>query len=308
MKTIITAILSFSFLFVFSPALEAFNSEQPYLTERFQTDGSANLDIRTSGGSISVTAGSGNEVVVNLNATRRGTSLKPGDFDADDYIFSIEEKNGTIFAHVERRERRGFWSSSDNISFSFDIITPETTSVDARTSGGSLRAEGLIGTQDLRTSGGSITLRALNGNIEVRTSGGSIKINDVAGELNARTSGGSISAENASGNITLRTSGGSISATNVSGAIDARTSGGSVNFKSVSIPESLTLRTSGGSITAELPYSNYDVSLRGSRTSLSGESTFTGISERRRVEGKIGSGGIPVDIRTSAGRASLVLR
>lgn len=65
----------------------------------------------------------------------------------------------------------------------------------------------------------------------------------------AKTSGGSISISNLTGDQTFATSGGSLTANNLNGNINGRTSGGSITAKS--LKGNIQISTSGGSITME---------------------------------------------------------
>jgi DUF4097 and DUF4098 domain-containing protein YvlB len=88
---------------------------------------------------------------------------------------------------------------------------------------------------NVRTSGGSIRVDGVRNGLEARTAGGSINLNRVGGIVNAHTSGGSISAdfsEVPTGACTFQTSAGGIEvALDSSWALDldAQTSAGGVD-------------------------------------------------------------------------------
>ncbi len=142
---------------------------------------------------------------------------------------------------------------------------------DIRTSGGSITIGEVEGKVTARTSGGSIRIDRARGSVEARTSGGGISVEDLIGEVNAKTSGGSVTARifgQPQADCSLSTSGGNVVvylADDVAVDMDATTSGGHVETEiPISVqgmlgknrvrakingggPE-LLLRTSGGSI------------------------------------------------------------
>jgi DUF4097 and DUF4098 domain-containing protein YvlB len=65
---------------------------------------------------------------------------------------------------------------------------------EANTSGGTIRADMVVGNLDAKTSGGSIRLSGIKGNVEAKTSGGSISAEILTPRdiIDLRTSGGSI--------------------------------------------------------------------------------------------------------------------
>ena len=142
---------------------------------------SYNLDLNTSGGSISAD---------NVSGT----------VDADTSGGSLDFKNivGDIRAHtsggsIDAKEIEG--------------------SVRVRTSGGSIDIEDVSGEVLADTSGGSVSVVNVGGDLEAETSGGSMRIEDIKGNTEASTSGGSIRARFAqqpAGDVSLATSGGGI--------------------------------------------------------------------------------------------------
>ena len=161
-----------------------------------------NLDLRTSGGSVSATDVAGETRIATSGGKLQLAQLK-GPVDA-------RTSGGTIRLNDCDGELQVKTSGGGIISFA---------------GGGSL---------DARTSGGSIEVRNFNGDALVKTSGGQLEFENVRGKLSGKTSGGSISAALVSplpGEVDLASAAGSIvleiprdAALN----LDARTSVGSV--------------------------------------------------------------------------------
>jgi hypothetical protein len=198
-----------------------------------------NLDLRTSGGSISIEGVEGQ-----IQSRTSGGSLH------------FDRVKGPILAKT----------SGGSIKLSSGVGKAEL-----RTSGGSITVGEVEGDIIANTSGGSIKIGRAKGEVDAYTSGGGIRVEEVTGAIKARTSGGGITASisgQPSSDSRLTTSGGSVTlyiAEDIKADVDAHTSGGSVHTDfPVTIqgevdrrslrakingggPE-LYLRTSGGSI------------------------------------------------------------
>lgn len=262
--------------------------EEPYRVERFSQPGGGMLDVRTSGGHITVRGSDTDETRVEMYVRQGGNYLTPEDTGLEDYEIDISQSADRVTASAEgeRENDWRFWRN-DNISISFVVYTPRAME------------------STLRTSGGHIELGELQGTVAARTSGGHISIDGFEGDLEARTSGGHINTRNANGTIHLRTSGGHIELARVSGTIEASTSGGSIEADITSITESVELRTSGGHVTVSVPGGvGYDLELRGSRV-RSDLTNFSGQLERDEVEGTVNGGGARLFARTSGGTVRL---
>lgn len=162
-----------------------------------------NLDVKTSGGSISLA-----DIGGTVEARTSGGSIRTG--------------------HLEGPAR--LTTSGGSIH-----VTGAAGEVVAHTSGGSIDIGKSAARVEARTSGGSIKLGPVGGEVTARTSGGGIRIEDAAGRVDASTSGGSIHAtisRQPAGDSRLSTSGGGVTV-NIAGGIgvelDARASGGGVH-------------------------------------------------------------------------------
>lgn len=286
--------------------------DTPFTVKTFNVSGPANLEVRTSGGSIKVAGGNGSKAKVEMYVRKRGRVITQDHDDAkellEDYEISIKQSGNTIYAVAERENSVSGWFNNDNLSISFIVYVPEETSCRLNTSGGSIDLRSVRGQQDVKTSGGSLHLEEIRGNTEARTSGGSIKIERYAGRLNAHTSGGSIGLSDAQGELRVDTSGGSIDIDNVKGSVEASTSGGGIRADLTTLDKYLRLRTSGGSITAVVPTGlGLDLDLRGDRVN-SRLVNFNGEAEKNRIRGSMNGGGIPVEMHTSGGSINLEYR
>ncbi|MBN1351002.1 DUF4097 family beta strand repeat protein [candidate division KSB1 bacterium] len=198
-----------------------------------------NLDIETSGGSISVS-----DLKGDMELRTSGGSLKLGDIAGN---VNARTSGGSITL-----------AGADGI-------------VNVKTSGGSISIGKTSGTINAKTSGGSITLDGSGGDVSAHTSGGSLKLMHIEGNIDASTSGGSIRVEltkQLNQDCRLETSGGTIKVymkSDIAIDVDAATSAGKVSCELPLTVSSLLksnklkgqingggpllkLRTSGGSI------------------------------------------------------------
>lgn len=282
------------------------SSSDIYKTESFSVQASPSVKINTSGGHIEVVGHSENEVRVEMHVRKGNRYYSASDTDLDDYEITIEKQGNTVTASAKKENSRGGWfRSGDNFSISFKVFTPESSLVDARTSGGHISAENLQNDLSARTSGGHVSVDRIVGSMDLRTSGGHIEILNSNGNAEARTSGGHIDAENTQGDLNLRTSGGHISLKDVQGAVSGRTSGGSITANLLEVTGRLDLRTSGGSIKVKVPSeTGYDLNLKGNRVNVRLQN-FTGDSERGRIIGEMNGGGHSIQARTSGGSVNV---
>ena len=322
--------------------------DEPYLTKSLSGSNLTEVMARTSGGSITVSGGAGQDARIEVyvrsnNSKDRLSKEEIKKRIEDDYNFSVEVTGGKLSAVARQKINFKNWKRA--LSFSFKIYVPKNVSTDLATSGGSIHLSDLTGSQQFRTSGGSLHIDNLNGKIDGRTSGGSIHIADSHEDIDLHTSGGSINAEDCSGTINLGTSGGSVRMSDLDGNIKARTSGGSVHGDDIKgelnahtsggrvdlqgLRGSVDASTSGGSMHVELlelgkyvtihnSSGNVDLTmpgkkgmnlkLRGGRVRTSTLNNFSGKMDDDEITGTINGGGVPVNVRSSGGRITLTIK
>ncbi|QJD78639.1 DUF4097 family beta strand repeat-containing protein [Spirosoma rhododendri] len=188
----------------------------------FHTPHRVASDLRTSGGSIHLTALTGNQ--------RFRTS--GGSLNVDDVQGSLNGQTSGGSIHMDRCQQ-----------------TERDGGIDLQTSGGSIDARASSGKMRLHTSGGSINLNDLKGDVDAQTSGGSVRGNHLDGDIIANTSGGSVRLSDVAGSVDAHTSAGSIdvSLTELGKYVKLSTSVGSVSVK-MPLNKGLTLNLSGNRV------------------------------------------------------------
>lgn len=178
-------------------------------------------DLKTSGGSISLTGITGDKEKVKTSGGSLNLSDIKGDVEAHTSggSINVDEFSGSLYA---------------------------------RTSGGSIKIDDARGDIDVSTSGGSIKLYGLSGSVTAHTSGGSItaELDQLEEQLSLKTSGGSVKAIVPSGlglDLDLRGNKVNTKLSNFSGESKNNKVVGTINGGGIPV----NLATSGGSVTLE---------------------------------------------------------
>ena len=343
-KVVFSLLISLSFSVLYA---QEKNGQTPYMTKSLSAAAINNVEVKTSGGSISVTGVNPSEARVevyivgnnNSNNLTREEIQKRLD---ENYNLDITSSNNRLIAIAKPKNQNTDWKKG--LSISFKVFTPSNIASSLQTSGGSISLKNLSGSQDFATSGGSLHVEQLSGKVRGRTSGGSIHVENSKDDINLATSGGSIHAANCNGNLHLATSGGSLHLSDLKGNIEANTSGGSIVGSNiagelatntsggsirlrdmmcsletstsggnidVSIKELgkwVRIHNSAGSVNIELPNKGIDLKLSGQKVTTAALANFNGRMEKDEIEGKLNGGGIPVTVRAGSGKVNLSMR
>jgi Putative adhesin len=108
----------------------------------------------------------------------------------------ITQSGNTISVGLPRSDSNLY----NNVSIDYDVTTPRSTNLAARSGSGSIQIAGIEGPVSADSGSGSLRLALANStNVKARTGSGSIQIEGLAGGLSASTGSGSIEA---TGNLT----------------------------------------------------------------------------------------------------------
>ncbi len=303
-------------------ASAALASTEETINKRFAVQPGGTITVEVDFGAVEVTAGEGNEVVV--DAWRKITRSKKADEEAflrDNPVTVTQDgSNVTIRCKAKQRISSG-WRNRNEAKYTVSVpgqfnaklgtagggitVTGLTGEVKANTSGGALKFAHLNGPLKGETSGGGIRVDQCEGALRVNTSGGSIEVTGGAGSVEGHTSGGSVTVKEFHGPAHVGTSGGGIRIEKVAGEISGSTSGGSIYAQLVSPVEGpVKLTTSGGGVTVLVSgEALFDLDAETSAGSVSSELpvTMVGKLDRHRLKGTVNGGGKVVFLRTSGG-------
>ena len=321
------------------------SAQKPYVSKTFRGGQYNGLEITSSGGKITVTGTSNQEVSVDVfvSGTNSSQPLSLSEISRrmENYTLDIRQQGAQIVCVAKRTSNQENWK--EGLNFVFEVKTPYQMNTRLKTSGGAIFVQDLEGKTDIQSSGGSLTLRGIkgqtrgntsggaiyaeglrdqidlstsggsiqamhiSGQTKLQTSGGSINLTDIQGDLMAVTSGGSIRAKETNGQIDLKTSGGAIVLDDIRGAVKAQTSAGSITADLVQIKGPVFLATSAGGVTVTLPkQTGLDLEVSGMRIQANLQGDFEGKKANNHLIGKVRGGGQPVKISTAAGSVRLL--
>lgn len=169
--------------------------------------------------------------------------------------------------------------------------------LDAKTSSGDVRGNDLVGrTLSIRSSYGDVKLAGARGDIDASSSSGSVALLRIEGRCRARSGYGDVSVEGRISGLQLESSSGSVRANVAEGS---KLEGG-VALKSGYGDVELALpRASAFELSASTGYGKLDVQFP--VTIEAG-----GLKKERSIRGRVGAGGIQVELKTSSGDVRLL--
>jgi hypothetical protein len=306
-------------LFAFG-ALQAQAAETGGFQKTLQVSGPVDMDVVSGAGNITVHTGNSGNVYV--NAKIRASNSWFG-ASAAEKIKKIEanppvEQQGNSI-HIGRMEDS---SLQQNISIDYDITVPPQTKLLSRTGSGDQNISGVQLPLSAKTGSGNVTIDNVSADTRISSGSGELKVTNLKAGLNASTGSGSIRAKGVAGEIVASTGSGEIEVEqNGSGNVRVGTGSGSVTLRG--IKGSLRVETGSGDIRAEgEPTGDWRVGAGSGRITLKlpSQASFTldartssgtlnvnrqvtmqGNLSKSHVQGKVGNGGVLVDLHTGSG-------
>ncbi len=327
MKTLLAALILVSFT-----AVAAFAATEENIHETRPAKAGGTLVVDVDFGSIDVTPGDGDKVVIDAHRKIEASSKeKEQKYFAEVPIRITTEGDKVIVRAIRQHESLGkqFWHMMGRTRSEghYAVKVPANFNVNLDTSGGDISANGLTGEIKVDTSGGDLNFGQIHGDIHGDTSGGDITAKDCdgatnldtsggrievtggRGKLNVDTSGGNVTVLNRVGDTKVESSGGKLRLGNISGKLNAETSGGSVSAILPSpVAGDVRLETSGGGITVVTP-SNASLTIDAETSAGSVRSDLPIANVRRdddSLKGTINGGGTKLVLRSSAGSIEIV--
>jgi DUF4097 and DUF4098 domain-containing protein YvlB len=307
-------------------ALPVFAASTGHFERTLQVSGPVDLDVTSGSGNITVhTGGSG---TISVSAKIHGSnSWLFGGGDVEERIRRIEknppiEQQGNTI-HIGRFEDR---SLTQNISIDYELTVPAQTRLSSHTGSGDQLVNGLQLPLTAKTGSGNITVEQVAGDAHISSGSGDLKINGVKGSLHADTGSGNIRAEGIAGEIVASAGSGNVEMDQVA-AGDIKVETGSGNVKLRGVKGGLRASTGSGDIQAEgeathdwhlgagsgnitlrvPPQASFDLDARTSSGTLhlNRPVTTQGTISKSHIQGKVGSGGVIVDVHTGSGDIAL---
>jgi hypothetical protein len=284
-----------------------------------KVSGTVNLQVETGSGSIDIRTGNSNEVHVVGHIWANNWF---GD-NAEEKVKRIESNppiqqsgNDIRIGHIDDPELK------HNISISYELVVPATTDLRASSGSGSQTISGISGSLEASTGSGSLKISSIGSSVRAHTGSGNVDINGAKGSVYARTGSGSIHAmdvaggfdgetgsghlvleQSAPGSVRAETGSGGLELRNVHGSLQAQAGSGDIKAEG-DATGSWTVHTGSGSVRLHLPQNaSFDLNAHTGSGSinLSHPVTVQGTIARKEVHGKVGNGGVPIEVQTGSG-------
>ncbi|HXP17870.1 MAG TPA: DUF4097 family beta strand repeat-containing protein [Terriglobales bacterium] len=284
-----------------------------------QVTGPVRMDLTTGSGNVEVRTGDASQVQVTGHI--RSTEWFGG--NVEEKIKRLEANppiqqsgNAIRIGHIDDPELRR------NISISYVVVVPAETELRAESGSGNQRVEGIRGPLDVSAGSGDLKISAIGDRVRAETGSGDIEMEGVKGNVHAKTGSGSIQADeigggfeadSGSGHITLRqtapgsvrvdTGSGGMELQGVRGSLEAKAGSGTIRAEG-SPTGTWSVHTGSGTVQLKLPSdASFELDAHTSSGSISVEQPHTvqGSIGRKEIRGRVGSGGVPVEVETGSG-------
>lgn len=306
-------------LLAYSPVAHA--ATEGSFDRTLHVSGAVNLDIETGSGSIQVHAGSTDEVRVTGHIrTNNWLFGSPGDaVQRLEQNPPIQQSGNDIrIGHIDDPELRR------NVSISYVVVTPANTKLHSSTGSGHQDISGVSGPVDASTGSGGvkvsdigsgvraqsgsggIDLDSIKGSVYARAGSGSIRAVDIAGGFDGQTGSGHLSLEQTSpGSVRAETGSGGLDLHNVRGSLQARAGSGGIHADGEPTGEWL-VNTGSGGVELRFPHNaSFDLNAHTGSGSIDVHQPVQGTTGKKEIHGKVGGGGVPVNVQTGSGSISI---
>ena len=224
--------------------------------------------------------------------------------------------NDIRIGHIDDPELR------HNISISYEVVVPAETELRVQSGSGDQKVDGIRGPLEVSSGSGGLKISAIGDRVHAETGSGDIDIDRVKGNVHAKTGSGSIDAsdiagafeaDSGSGRITLQqtapgsvrvdTGSGGMELHGVHGSLEAKAGSGTIQADG-SPTGAWSVHTGSGEVKLKLPSdAAFDLDAHTSSGSISIDQPHTvqGSIGRKEVRGRVGGGGVPVEVETGSG-------
>ena len=282
-------------------------------------NGSVDLQVETGSGAISVRPGNSSEVLITAH-------IQANDWfggNAGDRVKRIEENppiqqsgNDIRIGHIDDPELR------HHVSINYDITVPAGTELNSSSGSGNLDISGVAGPVEAGTGSGNVKIAEIGSGVRAHTGSGNIDADGVKGMLYARTGSGNIRAANiaggfdghtgsghlvleqsAPGSVRAETGSGGLELRNVRGSLQAQTGSGTIKAEGEATGQ-WSLHTGSGSVELRFPQNaSFDLNAHTGSGSIDVNLPLSvqGKLGRKDIQGKVGGGGVPVEVQTGSG-------
>jgi DUF4097 and DUF4098 domain-containing protein YvlB len=300
-------------------ALPAAASAEGSFQRALQTTGPVSLEVSTGSGRVQVRKGGSSQVEV----TGR---IKVTDWfggNAEEKVKRLEANppiqqrgNDISIGHIEDADLR------HNVSISYEVVVPAETQLRVHSGSGDQSVEGIRGPLEMEAGSGALKISEIGDRVLAGTGSGDIEIDGVRGNVHAKTGSGSIKAtriaggfqadsgsghvlfeQSAPGSVRVDTGSGGMELRGLRGSLDAKAGSGTIEAEG-SPTGAWSLHTGSGGVRLKLPSAaSFDLDAHTSSGSIMVQPPHSvqGSIARHQIRGRVGSGGVPVEVETGAG-------
>lgn len=157
------------------------------ISDVFSTDAAPKIVVETFNGSIDLSNGQGNEVVVEVTKRASGFDDAKAAANLENIEVSLTQEGNEVHVRVKR-----VGSTVGDCGASVIIAAPADAQVQLKSSNGYIVSEGMRGSVEARTSNAKVDVVEATGRIDVDSSNGAILIEAKDAHVDAHTSNASI--------------------------------------------------------------------------------------------------------------------
>ncbi|PYP89085.1 MAG: hypothetical protein DMG65_14360 [Candidatus Angelobacter sp. Gp1-AA117] len=309
-------------------SLFAFGAVQLHATETggfdktLQVNGNVDLNVVSGSGNITVHTGASSVVHISAKIRARDQWFGGG-MSAHEKIQKIQANppieqtgNSIRIGRIEDHELQ------QNVSIDYDLTVPAQTRLTSVTGSGDQNINGVQLAVSAKTGSGNITLDNIGADVRVSSGSGDLKINSIkgalaasagsgnirgggiAGEINANTGSGEVELEQAgSGNVKVGTGSGNVKLRGVKRGLRVETGSGDIRVDGEPTGD-WHASAGSGNIDLRVPAStsfNIDARTSSGTLRMNRPVTMQGNLGNKHVQGKVGNGGVLVDLHTGSG-------
>jgi len=324
MKKSIIVLLSLIFLVLLTTNAWADRVEK-VIEESFLLQKTGSFSLNSVAGDITVYSWDKEEV--KMLATKSISSWGIG--DPEEFLDKIEIEIVSQPGTLKINTRYPLFSWVRNTRVDYQLWIPEATSVQLESISGTIQMEEHLNRVNAKTVSGNIKLNNIKGKVEVKTTSGDVVIGNVQGDLAWSSTSGDLDLASLVGDLDLHTTSGSVSGQEINGEIKAGSVSGDLAFldsqgnladlhtisgdiraelKVIDKDASgMSLSTVSGGITLYLPEDasfDLDISTVSGEINTGFQVLIDSVSERK-LQGKVGTGSLILELKTVSGDISL---
>ena len=157
------------------------------LSEDFKTAAAPKIIIATFNGTIDVSRGTDDKVVVDVTKSASGFDQAAAEANLDNVQVTMVQKGDTIEITAKKLNNQ-----PGNFGAAVVIAVPRAAELNLRTSNGAVVCESIDGDIEIHSSNGKLEIVEGRGELKLDTSNGTIKVDAQDALVNARTSNGRI--------------------------------------------------------------------------------------------------------------------